>query len=96
MSEANYIEDEVQVVFLGIGEIYALEELVDDLLHTIGDDLELMDENERDERESLKIASRQLYQSRHYRDHYDASCFERLSFEEREALEKFRKKQRGY
>mgnify|MGYP003654673043 FL=1 len=68
MSEANYIEDEIQVVFLGIDEIYALEELVDDLLHTIDDDLENMDERERNERESLEIASRQLYQSRHYRD----------------------------
>ena len=96
MSEVNYIEDEVQVVFLGIDEIYALEELVDDLLHTIGDDLENMDENERDERESLKIASRQLYQSRHYRDQYDESCFERLNFEEQEALEKFRKKKRDH
>ena len=80
----DYLMSEVQVVYLGIDEIYALEELIEGV--------DLTDEDvDEGTRESLEIASRQLYQSRHYRSHYDASCFEKLSFEEQEALEKLRK-----
>ena len=72
---------EVQVVYLGIDEIYALEELIEGV--------DLTDEDiDEETRESLKIASSQLYQSRHYRSQYNASSFRRLSFEERKALEK--------
>tara|TARA_R100000656_G_C3887765_1_gene115875 strand:+ start:148 stop:570 length:423 start_codon:yes stop_codon:yes gene_type:complete len=72
---------EVQVVYLGIDEIYALEELIEGV--------DLTDEDiDEGTRESLEIASSQLYQSRHYRNHYDASCFAKLNFEERESLEK--------
>tara|TARA_R100000687_G_C6407087_1_gene144646 strand:- start:219 stop:464 length:246 start_codon:yes stop_codon:yes gene_type:complete len=74
---------EVQVVYLSVEEIYALEGLIEDV--------DFEDEDADEETNAyLKSASESLEKSRHYRDHYDANDFIRLSFEEKKALKKLR------
>ena len=73
---------EVQVVYLTVEEIYALERLIEDV------DFEDEDAETNETFESLESASESLYRSRHYRHRYHASSFRRLSFEEGEALKK--------